>query len=657
MSADLFAEFDSVDTPPAQQNTLQNQAFFTQPSALGHNTHLSSQTWGNQVQVQNPGTTAWPTLDRSQSQGRYINTTADQGDDDDDDDDGWGDFEVAAPAPQPASAAKPTASKPPAVPALNQPSLAGQQVWQGVESRNPTIQRTRIVRASTIDLMTNNLLGTSAATPAAVHHEKPASHLDDFLDWGQPLQSNAPPKPSVRPSRDASDSVLFDADDYGEGADLGDSDGNDGDVFDDDFGDFETGTTPLDKSAQDLLSLDSAVVPTAKAPGIMSLSSLNINSAPLSRYAAPKSPSYHERNPFPGLVVTTPPADGIKQLGPSSKATPSTAWPSAGVGERSPTLDDGWGAFEDFPPGPSDSSLSKGSRPVAKPSAVKVTKADKVQKVQKADSDWDWGLDETDKKKPAASAKKTSPAPPTKLDPSWDWDAANEPQPAITATSQSKDDVPPVNIPPPSVLMSIFPQLLGQANTFLFKPTAGQPQSIKDRVLSDPKTLDFLRGHLTLARVAARIIAGRKSRWHRDKFLAQSMSISAAGSKGMKLAGVDKAQTARESREAGDVIDLWKENAGRLRSAIAAVNAAMAADAAAAQLRLPELSESMHVSTAKDVPSAAKACIICGLKREERVAKVDYTVEDSFGEWWVDHWGHIECKRFWLEHETALRQR
>ncbi|KAJ3502922.1 hypothetical protein NM208_g16619 [Fusarium decemcellulare] len=32
------------------------------------------------------------------------------------------------------------------------------------------------------------------------------------------------------------------------------------------------------------------------------------------------------------------------------------------------------------------------------------------------------------------------------------------------------------------------------------------------------------------------------------------------------------------------------------------------------------------------VPTAPKACIICGLKREERVAKVDYEVEDSFGE-------------------------
>ncbi|KXJ94531.1 hypothetical protein Micbo1qcDRAFT_159719 [Microdochium bolleyi] len=507
-----------------------------------------------------------------------------------------------------------------------------------------------------MDLMTNNLLGTSIATSAAEKQAKQPSHQDDFLDWVEPVQESGPSKPVAKPVRNPSDSVLFDVDDYEEGADLDDSD--DGDVFDDDFGDFETGATPLDKGAQDLLSLNSAVVPTTKAPGTMSLSNLSISDAPLSRYPAPKSPSFHERNPFPGLSVTTPPADTSKQLGPSSNATPSTAWPSAGVGKRSPTLDDGWGTFEDFSASTTKPVQSKEPRPAPKSFTVKPKKAGSVTKTKTVGSDWDWDFDEREKKKPAP-AKKANPAPSAKIDSSWDWDVPDESQPTtappLTQNQSNKDDVPPVNIPPPSVLMSIFPQLLSQANTFLFKPTANQPHSIRDRVLSDSKTLDFLRGYTALARVAARIITGRKSRWHRDKFLAQSMSISAAGSKGMKLAGVDKAQTARESREAGDVVDLWKENVGRLRSAVAAVNATI--QDPTVQLKLPELAENMHVSTAKDVPTAAKACIICGLKREERVAKVDHTVEDSFGEWWAEHWGHVECKRFWLEHETALRQR
>lgn len=46
-----------------------------------------------------------------------------------------------------------------------------------------------------------------------------------------------------------------------------------------------------------------------------------------------------------------------------------------------------------------------------------------------------------------------------------------------------------------------------------------------------------------------------------------------------------------------------------------------------------------------------KFCIICGLKREECVGKVDFEVEDSFGEWWVEYWGYRVCKNFWIEYE------
>lgn len=133
------------------------------------------------------------------------------------------------------------------------------------------------------------------------------------------------------------------------------------------------------------------------------------------------------------------------------------------------------------------------------------------------------------------------------------------------------------------------------------------------------------------------------------------MSISAAGSKGMKLANVDKTQSAREDREAGDVADMWKENVGRLRSSVAAANSSIKNPSQ--QLRIPELRVSMSVAIAKAVPTAPKACVICGLKRDERVSQVDHDVEDSFGEWWTDHWGHTACKRFWLQHENTLRQR
>ena len=230
---------------------------------------------------------------------------------------------------------------------------------------------------------------------------------------------------------------------------------------------------------------------------------------------------------------------------------------------------------------------------------------------------------------------------------SWDWGAEETPQPV----SSNDSDPPPINVPPPSVILSTFPELLSSGNA-LFKSTSGQSGSVKEQILSNPKAVQFLQGYILLATTAARVIAGRKHRWHRDKLLAKSMSISAAGSKGMKLAGVDKTQAAREDREAADVVAVWREHVGRLRSAVAVANTA-----GKASLKVPELSEALSVHTAKNVPTAPKPCVVCGLKRDERITKVDFDVEDSFGEWWVEHWGHRACKNFWVEHEQHLRQR
>lgn len=127
----------------------------------------------------------------------------------------------------------------------------------------------------------------------------------------------------------------------------------------------------------------------------------------------------------------------------------------------------------------------------------------------------------------------------------------------------------------------------------------------------------------------------------------------------MKLAGIDKTQAAREDREATDVVAVWKGIVGRLRSAVAGANAALAKEGngEGSLLKVPELVENMRVETVKGALTAPKACVVCGLKREERVVRVDFEVEDSFGEWWVEFWGHRECRNFWVEHEAALRSR
>ncbi|KAF6818960.1 serine threonine-protein kinase ppk6 [Colletotrichum sojae] len=598
----------------------------------------------------------------------------------DDDDDGWGDFEVAEPTPTQRSFVLPP---------------------QTNKARSSPPPRTRVARASTFDLMSNNLVNVIDMPPGAglspipspglpspgwqQQQQQPNRGPSPGLSWqtgsgalkpppspGLTSQTGPVPKPqpsprlrgqmpefskkpasSPKPPKKSDSNILFDAEEF----EL--QGGNDDD--DDDFGDFETVQTPfpggnmsptLDSKprqqrqqqiqkaqpppSMDLLSLDDDPLTISQPepqPKKLQLSTLSLD-APISPYPqAPKSPSFQERNPFPGLGLTTPTSADFKKDEKPKSPSPVTAWPS--FGQTSPKK--------------ASTTAKKG------PSTTAAAKPTKFED--------DWGDFEAFADEPSAI---DSSKPPE----SWDWDAVDgvkspeepattiealaQPTPATEPAPEARDDAPPpINIPPPSVLLSIFPQLLETANTSLFKPLTGQMPPVKKKILSDPTTVTFLRGYLALATVAARVIAGRKLRWHRDKFLSQGMAISAAGAKGMKLAGVDKAQAAREDREAADVVGVWKENVGRLRSAIVTANSALKHE----QLRVPELSETMPVSTAKVVPTAPKPCIVCGLKRDERVSKVDVDVEDSFGEWWVGHWGHRSCKNFWVEHEKQLRQR
>ena len=77
-------------------------------------------------------------------------------------------------------------------------------------------------------------------------------------------------------------------------------------------------------------------------------------------------------------------------------------------------------------------------------------------------------------------------------------------------------------------------------------------------------------------------------------------------------------------------------------------------------LSIPELAEKMPIRVVKFSEGgiiAAKSCFLCGLKRDERIDKVDMHIEDSFGEWWIDHWGHVDCVIFWDEQKDHLQQR
>jgi hypothetical protein len=334
------------------------------------------------------------------------------------------------------------------------------------------------------------------------------------------------------------------------------------------------------------------------------------------------------------LQVKPPAVTKVQQKDNEASPSPITAWPTVedeGFGKK-------WEEFKDSPTttSPPTTNLKSSSKP--KQTSMSTS-------AQAPDWEWqDWG-------------RGADEQPAT--------DIITDMKPSVSSSSATVEDKPgppPTNIPPPAILLSLFPQLLNLASASLLKPllTLAPSSPAYQRVLASESTVGFLRGYLALATVAARLIAGRKHRWHRDKFLAQGMSISAApaggkGQRGMKLASIDKSHSAHDDREAAEVAGVWKAQVGRLRGVVAGVNAAHAKEGL--NLRVPDVKESMVVSTAKGVPTAPKACVVCGLKRDERVAKVDFEVEDSFGEWWVDFWGHRECRNFWVRHEQELRQR
>lgn len=132
----------------------------------------------------------------------------------------------------------------------------------------------------------------------------------------------------------------------------------------------------------------------------------------------------------------------------------------------------------------------------------------------------------------------------------------------------------------------------------------------------------------------------------------------------MKVTSIDRAETAREDREVADVLKAWQGQVGRLRGAVAEVRKAAVGterENGVDGLVVPEMKEVMAVKSVGSKEggvAGVRACALCGLKRDERVQKVDGEVFDGFGEWWVEGWEmHRACRNFWLEHEGKLRQR
>ncbi|RAL00641.1 uncharacterized protein BO80DRAFT_425456 [Aspergillus ibericus CBS 121593] len=205
--------------------------------------------------------------------------------------------------------------------------------------------------------------------------------------------------------------------------------------------------------------------------------------------------------------------------------------------------------------------------------------------------------------------------------------------------------VRPTNIPPPSVLLELFPQLLDELRQEATKARKDMQQ--KDQLENAASLI------ICTLKTAARVVAGRTLRWKRDSILSQSMRIGPARSGksgGMKLNTVNKNEDIKEQQEAVDVLTMWRDRTALFNSII------QAAGRSPVQV-IPENIRVMAFTTNQGALKAPHACALCGLKRDERLPRVDGDVEDSFGEWWTDHWGHTECRQFWEKNRSLLGQR
>ena len=419
-----------------------------------------------------------------------------------------------------------------------------------------------------------------------------------------------------RPVPENGNEVLFDAT-----AELSGS-GQDDDE-DDEFGDFQSGSgnERHDRAAapgmvdtttdeRPLLDLDLDVLPSSKPertiPGATAAKGLEGSLADMT-LAAPAFLDEQARRP-PGSPARK--SDAV----PGIWASDSFALPDA-AGD-----DDGWG---DFMGGVPSSTSPKGS---GRRESIKAMATSACQDAPVSLIDIN----------AAASSQTSMPSSAQTIE------TPARPDPSRPLSP------PPTTIPPPSVLLPLFPSLLrlrGNGN-------AGEE-------------IHSLFENLT---VAAYILAGRRLRWKRDPFLSQSTKIGPASSSGraggMKLTGVDKAESLKEEREVAEVIDGWRREVGTARARVAA--AAVVADgnvnvpgdgggvgvglgissssAPTARPRVPDLSPTMLVINIhtphkqSDKPSSGfvgpgsraskeRCCALCGLTRHERVKGIDYQDE------------------------------
>lgn len=225
------------------------------------------------------------------------------------------------------------------------------------------------------------------------------------------------------------------------------------------------------------------------------------------------------------------------------------------------------------------------------------------------------------------------------------------PSSLVSKSSAPEVTVRPTNVPPPSILLQMFLDIFESLHK-----DAIVAQSALRSSASPPSSVSVTASniHNTL-QSAARVIAGRGFRWKRDTILSQSMRIGPArsGKGGMKLNSVNKQEHIKEEQDAVDVLVAWRERSAIFNFVLQGVG----------QRPIPAVADpsALKVITARAEQGALKAshpCGLCSLKRDERVLRIDESnVQDSFGDWWTEHWGHTSCRQFWEANRDQLRQR
>ena len=361
------------------------------------------------------------------------------------------------------------------------------------------------------------------------------------------------------------------------------------------------------------------------------------------------SPSFQELNAPLKLAIPSDVSKGTVMDSKPEESTPVTAWPSFGrnraksFGKPLPFSpytedDDEWGDFQE----------ESQTETVRHGPSVEMTRTAHLATNEENKQDTfllhfkDSLETKTNLCAPAAPAAAVTASIPPK------------------ASKKSTAGPSPSNIPPPSVLLSIVATILeGLPDEIRDIVSSMVPSLMNDSFSTNELPSEALQNKLAVTTASARILAGRKLRWKRDTHLTQRMSIGPANAGkagGMKLTGVDRTESRREDQEATEVVRLWEQQLGVLKSQIGKITGRQSE----LKLALPEYSDNMPIRVAKLSDgglAAPKCCFLCGLKRDERVAMLDVDVEDSFGEWWVDHWGHVDCIRFWEEHRDSLKQR